>query len=213
MARRWRGLTATGATALIVFVACAVFAVVSWPPLRRLDTVAAASGHRLLVHATALRQVTLIVTDRGSPLAVDVVAVAVLLLTRRRRAAVAVAVARLGETGHGNSDQGSGGATAARSTTSFGLGERHELPVRSRRGSAAVYGAIVMIPAASFPKPGRVTLQAATAAFVLVVGASRVLLGVHFPTDVVGGFALGVVWIAVAQAVLRWGGARDPDAR
>jgi undecaprenyl-diphosphatase len=32
-------------------------------------------------------------------------------------------------------------------------------------------------------------------ALILLIGASRVYLGVHYPTDVVGGYAMGVTWV------------------
>ena len=51
---------------------------------------------------------------------------------------------------------------------------------------------------------GRVRLRlwaSAATAVVLVVGASRIYLGAHWLTDVLGGFALGGAWVSLLTAV------------
>ena len=38
--------------------------------------------------------------------------------------------------------------------------------------------------------------------FIAAVGVSRVYLGAHFPTDVIGGWILGAIWLfGIVQAI------------
>ncbi|MEI9850487.1 MAG: phosphatase PAP2 family protein [Sphingomonas sp.] len=51
--------------------------------------------------------------------------------------------------------------------------------------------------------PVRLRVTAATAAFVLLIGFSRVYLGVHWPSDVLAGWCGGIFWAAAWSLALR----------
>jgi len=50
-----------------------------------------------------------------------------------------------------------------------------------------------------FPPRWRGPALAAVALLVLAVGASRVMLGVHWPSDVVGGWSFGLFWLLLLR--------------
>ncbi|HXS96164.1 MAG TPA: phosphatase PAP2 family protein [Candidatus Limnocylindrales bacterium] len=67
--------------------------------------------------------------------------------------------------------------------------------------SCCFYGVMAAILAANVRSHWRKAGIWATAAVIAFsVGLSRVYLGVHYPTDVLGGFAAGVVWAGIVRA-------------
>lgn len=69
--------------------------------------------------------------------------------------------------------------------------------------AAVVYIAIALAFAAMSPRPAvRVTIIACAMALSLLVAASRVWLGVHFPSDVTAGWLGGAGWAFLASALL-----------
>jgi undecaprenyl-diphosphatase len=64
-------------------------------------------------------------------------------------------------------------------------------------GTAAVYGAIAVIALRLLPPKRAWIVVAACAVGIIVVGVSRVYLGAHYVTDVLGGVLLGTSWLLV----------------
>jgi undecaprenyl-diphosphatase len=70
--------------------------------------------------------------------------------------------------------------------------------------SMTVYLAVALLV---IPAPWRRASAIAAIILSLMIGLSRVYLGVHWPSDVVGGWALGLLSVAVAVAVADRSGA------
>jgi undecaprenyl-diphosphatase len=67
--------------------------------------------------------------------------------------------------------------------------------------AAAVAGALVVLLAAVGPRKARPYVWIGAIAFAFLVGASRIYLGVHWPTDVLGGLILGAGWVLICTRI------------
>jgi membrane-associated phospholipid phosphatase len=62
------------------------------------------------------------------------------------------------------------------------------------------YGALLLVLLPLIPERRRNLAIGATATWALLIGLSRLALGVHYVSDVLGGFVLGAAWLAASVA-------------
>jgi membrane-associated phospholipid phosphatase len=78
-------------------------------------------------------------------------------------------------------------------------------------GTAALFLGLFFVTRALFPRM-QWAVAAVGAALVVAVGASRVYLGVHYPSDVVAGWALGTAWVVLLSGLAAAWAARERAA-
>lgn len=72
-------------------------------------------------------------------------------------------------------------------------------------GAAALYSTISILALRHFrTTAAQAAVLAMALCIITLVGVSRVYLGVHFPTDVVGGMALGLGWALLLTGCFAW---------
>ncbi|WP_168371508.1 phosphatase PAP2 family protein [Sphingomonas sp. Leaf257] len=71
--------------------------------------------------------------------------------------------------------------------------------------SAFVYGSLAIVMAAQARRGRRATVATSVAMLLIfAIGASRIILGVHWPTDVAAGWAIGLGWTAIVTQIFVW---------
>ena len=68
--------------------------------------------------------------------------------------------------------------------------------------AAAIYGALAYLVARHRPRMNALLIWVGAALMTLMIGWSRLFLGVHYPSDVAGGLLIGALWAAATVAVL-----------
>lgn len=86
----------------------------------------------------------------------------------------------------------------------FSHPKTYSFPSGHALGAFCFYGALAAIIADRMPKRRWRTITWTVAVLVIgVIGFSRIYLGVHYPSDVLAGYAAGLVWVITVASVDR----------
>ncbi len=196
-------LSLLGAFALVLAaVPLAVLVRLQYAPLVRADLAVTAAAERAVEASAPLLAAAKIATLLGDPLLMTAgaaVLAAVLVTRGRGRLALYVVTARIG-------------ALVLSQGLKLAVDRVRpvfDVPVATALGGSFPSGhtlgssvfwtttAVLLVPHVRRPR----LLLAAAVAVPVVVAASRVLLGVHYLSDVVGGLLLGLGWAALCTAI------------
>ena len=75
-------------------------------------------------------------------------------------------------------------------------------------GSAVLYGFLAVLLAREYPHY-RKGIYSTTILLVAAIGLSRLFLGVHYPTDIIAGYAVGIPWLSACVKLLQVGSHRE----
>jgi undecaprenyl-diphosphatase len=187
---------------LLVVVPLAIATRIGWHPLTSLDRHSDDDAHALVTAHHWLLSVVRGLTHLGDPAVVTslaVVGAVALYVVGRRRPALYLLLARAVAVvvGFGLKE----GVRRARPVLAHPVAHASgfSFPSGHALGSAAAYASVAIVLGSRAPRTVRVAVGVVVP---MVVAATRVFLGVHFPSDVVAGLVLGwAVAFLLAAAV------------
>ena len=75
----------------------------------------------------------------------------------------------------------------------------YSFPSGHAMNAFAVYGIITFLLWRHIPsRIGRTILILISSGFIIMIGTSRIYLGVHYPSDIIGGYFAGGFWLSIA---------------
>lgn len=177
----------------------------AWQPLVEVDVAAIRAAEDAVASSSALLAAARAATLLGDPALVwlaSLVLAGVLAARGRWRLALLVLVVRVGtqllSTGLKTAVDRARPVFDVPVDTALGA----SFPSGHSLAAAGFWSCVAVLALPLVAPRRRVLLLVAAAAVAALVAVSRVLLGVHYPSDVVGGLLLGTGWTALCTAVL-----------
>ncbi len=190
----------TASIATLVFAAIVVLIRLKWAPLESADRSAADHINNLVSGQRALLTIVKYVTMLGSTLVLSIVigaGVLLLALRRRWRLAAYLAVAGTGELILDPILKSLVGRLRPVVPHAIEHAPGHSFPSGHSFGSMVCYGALFLVFAPAARGRARTVFGVVAGVLIAAVGISRILLGVHYLSDVIGGWALGITWLGL----------------
>jgi undecaprenyl-diphosphatase len=214
-----RLLLLIGGACFVPFLVLAVAVARAWPPLTRLDERWSAWAFTFTETHAWFHTLALGATWFGNGATITILttlAVVGCLLVRRFGLAAWLAVTVAGTALANTAIKHEIERLRPPSANLLAPAEGFAFPSAHAQAATVAYVAIVLVVGWQVLRPGpaarRVSATAVTLV-VLAVGLSRVFLGAHWPSDVLGGWLLGAAWVSVATALLQVAQRRHTEGR
>lgn len=204
-----RAALPVGVVAAATYALVLILVVLRVGPILRLDRHVVVSAHQAARASHALLLGAQVLVNLGSPVVVGVVVVAVAAIAARRRLwriAIYVVAVRAASLTLTTSSKLLIHRQRPHFADPIAHGDGFSFPSGHASGAAGTYLSLLLIASAMglvHTARQRAAAYLAVAVAAAVVAACRVLLGVHFPTDVVGGVAAGAAAACLLSPILR----------
>ena len=198
--RRTLGPLSAVTAAAFAFVLLIVLVRLQWAPLKSVDHGAAARLNSLVAGHAAAVSIVKAVTWQGSSGVLWTlvgIAVAVLAIGRRWRLAISLLVTGAGELALDPVLKAMVGRLRPVVAHPIAYGKGDSFPSGHALGSIVCYGALFLVFLPATRGTWRRVLIAVIVTLIAAIGASRLLLGVHYLSDVLGAWALGITWLGI----------------
>jgi undecaprenyl-diphosphatase len=200
IARRTLAPLAVVTAAAFVFALLLVLVRLNWAPLESADHGAAARLNSLVAGHAAVVSVIKAVTWLGSSgvlWTVTGIAVVLLAIRHRWRLAVYLLVAGAGALTLDPVLKSLVGRLRPVVAHPVAYGTGDSFPSGHALGSIVCYGALLLVFVPATRGTWRRVFIAVIVTLVAAIGVSRLLLGVHYLSDVLGAWALGITWLGI----------------
>jgi membrane-associated phospholipid phosphatase len=178
----------------------------NWSPLRDLDQwIATSLNHLIAPHAAVAKALNVVTSAGGRGVLVPLVVMAIVLLLIRRlpRLALYLAVTGLGAVILDPSVKALVGRVRPVVDEPIGSYSGASFPSGHTLGATIVYGMLALVLLSATRGRHKAWILSIAGLVILAVGLTRIALGVHFLSDVLAGWLLGLAWISVTAYAFR----------